>query len=57
MIFRGNMAKPKKSMGVQQCLISTDRDTQAILQYICSESNKLHGSAPKGRIAKTPFQY
>jgi putative transposase len=39
------MAKPKKSMGVQQCLISTDRDTQAILQYICSESNKLHNCA------------
>jgi IS605 OrfB family transposase len=39
------MAKPRKSMGVQQCLISTDRDTQAILQYICSESNKLHNCA------------
>jgi putative transposase len=45
MIFRENMAKPKKSMGVQQCLINTDRDTQAILQYICSESNKLHNCA------------
>jgi putative transposase len=39
------MAKPKKSMGVQQCLISTDKDTQAILQYICSESNNLHNCA------------
>jgi putative transposase len=39
------MAKPKKSMGVQQCLISADKDTQAILQYICSESNNLHNCA------------
>jgi putative transposase len=39
------MAKPKKLMGVQQCLISTDKDTQAILQYICSESNNLHNCA------------
>jgi IS605 OrfB family transposase len=39
------MAQPKKSMGVQQCLIITDKDTQAILQYICSESNNLHNCA------------
>lgn len=39
------MVKPKKSMGVQQCLISTNKDTQAILQYICSESNNLHNCA------------
>jgi putative transposase len=46
MIFRGkDVAKPKKSMGVQQCLISTDKDTQAVLQYICSESNNLHNCA------------
>lgn len=36
------MAKSKKSMGVQQCLIGADRATTAILEYLCSESNKLH---------------
>jgi putative transposase len=46
MIFRGkDVVKPKKSMGVQQCLINTDKDTQAVLQYICSESNNLHNCA------------
>jgi putative transposase len=39
------MAKPKKSMGVQQCLINTDKETQAILEYMCSESNKLYNCA------------
>lgn len=32
-------------MGVQQCLISANKDTQAIVQYICSESNNLHNCA------------
>ena len=36
------MGKPKKMMGVQQCLITTDKETQAIIEYLCSESNKLH---------------
>ncbi|MFN6538323.1 MAG: RNA-guided endonuclease InsQ/TnpB family protein [Nostoc sp. EkiNYC01] len=35
----------KKLMGVQQVLIKTDKFTQAILEYICSESNKLHNCA------------
>jgi len=36
------VAKTKKLMGVQQCLITPDKDLKAILEYICSESNKLH---------------
>ena len=39
------MAKAKKLMGVQQCLITPDKDLKAILEYICSESNKLHNCA------------
>lgn len=39
------MAKVKKLMGVQQCLITPDKDLKAILEYICSESNKLHNCA------------
>jgi IS605 OrfB family transposase len=39
------MSKLKKLMGVQQVLIKTTKETQAILEYICSESNKLHNCA------------
>lgn len=39
------MAKSKKSMGVQQCLISADKETMAVLEYLCSESNKLTNCA------------
>lgn len=39
------MAKEKKTMGVQQCLIRADKETLAILEYLCSESNKLHNCA------------
>lgn len=39
------MAKPKKIMGVQQCLIAADKEVQAVLEYLCSESNKLHNCA------------
>ena len=39
------MPKPKKAMGVQQNLISADKDTMAVLEYLCSESNKLHNCA------------
>ncbi|MCY7331818.1 MAG: transposase [Pseudanabaena sp. CAN_BIN31] len=39
------MAKAAKLMGVQQCLITPDKDLKAILEYICSESNKLHNCA------------
>lgn len=39
------MPKPKKRMGVQQNLINADQDTMAVLEYLCSESNKLHNCA------------
>jgi putative transposase len=39
------MGKPKKAMGVQQDLIKPDQELQAILEYLCSESNKLHNCA------------
>lgn len=39
------MGKPKKAMGVQQDLISPDKELKAILEYLCSESNKLHNCA------------
>jgi hypothetical protein len=39
------MAKLKNLMGVQQCLITPDKDLKAIVEYICSESNKLHNCA------------
>ena len=39
------MPKPKKLMGVQQNLIKADKDTMAVLEYLCSESNKLHNCA------------
>ena len=39
------MPKNKKLMGVQQCLITPDKDLKAILEYICSESNKLNNCA------------
>ena len=36
--------KIKKSMGVQQCLIKTDKETEAILQYLCQQSGKLYNN-------------
>ncbi|MFB8790991.1 MAG: hypothetical protein U7123_19580 [Potamolinea sp.] len=39
------MGKPKKAMGVQQDLIKPDKELKAILEYLCSESNKLHNCA------------
>ena len=39
------VAKAKKLMGVQQCLLNPDRELKAILEYLCSESNKLHNCA------------
>ena len=32
-------------MGVQQILLSPSKDTKVILEYVCSESNKLHNCA------------
>lgn len=39
------MAKPKKLMGVQQCLLAPDQELRAILEYICTQSNSLHNCA------------
>lgn len=39
------MAKPKKLMGVQQCLLSPNQELRAILEYICTQSNSLHNCA------------
>jgi putative transposase len=39
------MGKPKKLMGVQQNLLKPDQALRAVLEYICSESNKLHNCA------------
>lgn len=39
------MAKAKKLMGVQQCLLSPDLELKGILEYLCGESNKLHNCA------------
>ena len=36
------MAKPKKLMGIQQNQLHCDVDTQAILTYLCEESNNLY---------------
>jgi putative transposase len=37
--------KTKKLMGVQQCLINPNNNLKAILEYLCSESNKVHNCA------------
>lgn len=36
------MAKPKKLMGIQQNQLHCDKDTQAILEYLCEQSNSLY---------------
>lgn len=36
------MAKAKKQLGVQQMLLYPNKDTQAILQYLCEQSGKLY---------------
>lgn len=37
--------KPKAPLGVQQNLISANTGLKSVLEYICSESNKLHNCA------------
>lgn len=37
--------KPKVPLGVQQNLISTNTELRSVLEYVCSESNKLHNCA------------
>ncbi|WP_293117067.1 transposase [Moorena sp. SIO4G3] len=36
------MAKTKKQMGVQQILLHPDKETEAILTYLCQQSGKLY---------------
>ena len=38
------MSKLKKSMGVQQILLSPDHETKAVLDYLCQQSGKLYNS-------------
>ncbi len=38
------MAKVKKQMGVQQMLLHPDKQTKAVLQYLCEQSGKLYNS-------------
>jgi len=37
--------KPKVPLGVQQNLIGANTELKSVLEYICSESNKLHNCA------------
>lgn len=39
------MAKVKKTMGVQQVLLSPTKEVKAVLQYLCRQSGKLYNSA------------
>ena len=38
------MAKVKKIMGVQQILLSPDKEVEAVLNYLCQQSRKLYNS-------------
>lgn len=38
------MPKPKKNMGVQQILLHPDKETEALLQYLCEQSGKVYNS-------------
>jgi putative transposase len=38
------MSKIKKSMGVQQVLLSPDNETKALLEYLCQQSGKIYNS-------------
>ena len=38
------MAKTKKAMGVQQVLLSPNRELKALLEYLCQQSGKLYNS-------------
>ena len=39
------MAKVKKTMGVQQVLLSPNKEVEAVLQYLCRQSGKLYNNA------------
>ncbi len=38
------MSKVRKSMGVQQVLLSPNNETKAVLEYLCQQSGKLYNS-------------
>ncbi len=38
------MVKAKKRMGVQQVLLHPDRETEAVLRYLCEQSGKLYNN-------------
>jgi hypothetical protein len=38
------MPLPKKNMGVQQILLHPDKETEALLQYLCEQSGKVYNS-------------
>ncbi|WP_293178691.1 MULTISPECIES: hypothetical protein [unclassified Microcoleus] len=38
------MNKTKKTMGVQQILLSPTKEVQALLEYLCQQSGKLYNS-------------
>ncbi len=38
------MAKTKKTMGVQQVLLTPDNETKALLEYLCQQSGKLYNN-------------
>ncbi len=39
------MTKAKKTMGVQQVLLSPTKEVEALLNYLCQQSGKLYNSA------------
>ena len=50
------MAKNKKSMGVQQILLSPNDETKALLEYLCEQSGKVYNHAvyfPRQTFFKT----
>jgi hypothetical protein len=38
------VTKAKKTMGVQQVLLSPNKELQALLEYLCQQSGKLYNS-------------
>lgn len=39
------MAKPKKSIGVQQIVLNPNAETKALLEYLCQQAGKLYNNA------------
>ena len=38
------MAKSKKRLGIQQVLLHPDKETKAVLEYLCEQSGRLYNS-------------